>query len=138
MAEREIRKLELENGRVPFDDWFESLGDLRMQAAVDARLARVRAGNFGDHKGVGAGVFELRMNAGPGLRLYYGEHRKQLVILLGGGHTATQTRNIHRAKQLWQNGWDLTNISTRPNHPLPRQVLHTRSQVTQRPKVQTC
>jgi len=39
VTEREIRKLELENGRVPFDDWFESLGDLRMQAAVDARLA---------------------------------------------------------------------------------------------------
>ena len=59
MTEREIRKLELGNGRVPFDDWFESLGDLRMQAAVDARLARVRAGNFGDHKGVGAGVAGL-------------------------------------------------------------------------------
>ena len=77
MTEREIQKLELESGRVPFDDWFESLGDLRMQAAVDARLARVRAGNFGDHKGVGAGIFELRISLGPGLRVYYGEHRKQ-------------------------------------------------------------
>ena len=102
MTEREIQKLELENGRVPFDDWFESLGDLRMQASVDARLARVRAGNFGDHKGVGAGVFELRIHVGPGLRVYYGEHRNQLVILLGGGDKATQTRDINRAKQLWQ------------------------------------
>ena len=102
MTEREIRKLELENGRVPFDDWFESLGDLRMQAAVDARLARVRAGNFGDHRSVGAGVFELRINMGPGLRIYYGEGRKQLVILLGGGDKATQTRDINRARQLWQ------------------------------------
>ena len=102
MTERDIQKLELENGRVPFDDWFESLGDLRMQAAVDARLARVRVGNFGDYKGVGAGVFELRINAGPGLRVYYGEHRKQLVILLGGGDKATQTRDINRTKQLWQ------------------------------------
>ena len=102
MTEREIRKLELESGQVPFDDWFESLRDLRMQAAVDARLARVRAGNFGDHRNVGAGVSEFRINVGPGLRIYYGEHRKQLVILLGGGDKATQTRDINRAKQLWQ------------------------------------
>ena len=102
MAEHEIGKLELENGRVPFDGWFESLGDLKMQAAVDARLARLRTGNFGDHKGVGAGVFELRINAGPGLRVYYGKHGKQLVILLGGGDKSTQTRDINRAKQLWQ------------------------------------
>jgi len=102
VTEREIRKLELESGRVPFDDWFESLGDLRMQAAVDCRLARVRAGNFGDHKGIGAGVSELRINAGPGLRVYYGEHEKRLVILLGGGDKASQTRDINRAKQLWQ------------------------------------
>ena len=102
MAEREIRKLELENGQVPFDDWFESLRDLRMQAAVDSRLARVRAGNFGDRKRVGAGVSELRINVGPGLRVYYGEYGKQLVILLGGGDKATQTRDVNRAKQLWQ------------------------------------
>ena len=102
MTEREIRKLELENGRVPFDDWFEFLGDLRIQAAVDARLAPVRAGNFGDHRSVGAGVFELRINMGPGLRIYYGEGRKQLVILLGGGDKTTQTRDINRARQLWQ------------------------------------
>lgn len=102
MTEREIRKLQLVNGRVPFDDWFESLSDRRMQAAVDARLARIRAGNLGDHKGVGTGVFELRINVGPGLRVCYGEHRKELVILLGGGDKTTQTRDINRAKQLWQ------------------------------------
>jgi putative addiction module killer protein len=102
VAERDIRKLELESGRVPFDDWFESLADLRMQAAVDARLARVRAGNFGDHKGVGAGVSESRIKVGPGLRVYYGEHGGQFVILLGGGDKSTQTRDINRAKQLWQ------------------------------------
>jgi putative addiction module killer protein len=70
MIEREIKKLELQNGLVPFDEWFDSLGDKRMQAAVDARLVRVRAGNFGDCKPVGAGVFELRIVAGPGLRVY--------------------------------------------------------------------
>ena len=74
MIEREIKKLELQNGRVPFDEWFDSLRDRRMQAAVDAWLARVRAGNFGDTKSVGGGVSELRINFGPGLRVYYGLH----------------------------------------------------------------
>lgn len=74
MFEREIKKLELQNGVVPFDQWFDSLGDRRMQAAVDARLARVRAGNFGDCKSVGGDVSELRISFGPGLRVYYALH----------------------------------------------------------------
>lgn len=83
--EREIKKLELQNGLVPFDEWFGSLPDRRMQVAVNARLARVRAGNFGDAKSVSRGVFELRIDLGPGLRLYYGLHGQQVVVLLGGG-----------------------------------------------------
>ena len=58
MIEREIKKLELQNGLVPFDEWFDSLRDLRVRAAVDARLTRIRAGNFGDCKPVGSGVFD--------------------------------------------------------------------------------
>ena len=61
IMERELKKLELENGLVPFDEWFDTLRDRRMQAAVDTRLARVRAGNFGDHKFVG----------GRGIRVAY-------------------------------------------------------------------
>jgi putative addiction module killer protein len=102
MNEREIRKLELQNGLVPFDEWFDSLHDQRMQVAVDARLARVRAGNFGGCKSVGGGVFELRINFGPGLRVYYGLHSRQIVILLGGGDKSSQVRDIRRAQELWQ------------------------------------
>lgn len=102
VIERVIRKLELQNGLVPFDEWFEALHDRKMQATVDARLTRVRAGNFGDCKSVGGGVFELRINLGPGLRIYYGLHGEQVVILLGGGDKRTQTRDIRRAQQLWQ------------------------------------
>jgi putative addiction module killer protein len=100
--ERAIKKLELQNGLVPFDEWFDSLPDRKMQAAVDARLTRVRAGNFGDCKSVGGGVFELRIALGPGLRVYYGLHGQQVVILLGGGDKSTQARDIRRAQQLWQ------------------------------------
>jgi len=102
MIKREIKKLELQNGVVPFDEWFDSLRDQRMQVAVDARLARVRAGNFGDCKSVGGGMFELRIAFGPGLRVYYGRHGQQVVVLLGGGDKRSQSRDIRRAKQLWQ------------------------------------
>lgn len=102
MIAREIKKLELQNGLVPFDEWFDSLRDRKWQTAVDARLARVRAGNFGDHKSVGGGVFELRITLGPGLRVYYGLHGKEVVVLVGGGDKSSQARDIRRAQQLWQ------------------------------------
>ena len=102
MIEREIKKLELENGLVPFDEWFGSLRDQKMQAAVDARLARVRAGNFGDCKSVGDGVFELRIALGPGLRVYYGLHGRKIVVLIGGGDKRSQPRDIRRAQEIWQ------------------------------------
>ena len=102
MIERNIRKIELENGVIPFDEWFESLRDSKMQAAVDTRLARVRAGNFGDHKSVGEGVSELRIQVGPGLRIYYAQHGSEVVVLLGGGDKHTQGRDIRRAQQLWK------------------------------------
>src|SRR5271154_930736 len=102
MLEREIKKLELQNGLVPFDEWFDSLRDMRMQAAVDARLTRVRAGNFGDCKSVGGGVFELRISPGPGLRVYYGMQGLKIVILLSGCDKRGQRRDIQRAQQLWQ------------------------------------
>ncbi len=102
VIEREIKKLELQNGLVPFDEWFDSLRDRKWQAAVDSRLARVRAGNFGDAKSVGGGVFELRIDLGPGLRVYYGLHGRQVVVLLAGGDKRGQARDIRRAQQLWQ------------------------------------
>ena len=102
VTEKEIKKLELQNGLVPFDEWFDSLRDRKMQVAVDARLTRIRAGNFGDCKPVGGGVFELRLALGSGLRVYYGLRGQQVVILLGGGDKSTQTRDIRRAQQLWQ------------------------------------
>jgi putative addiction module killer protein len=100
-TEREILKLALQNGQVPFDVWFLSLRDAGLKSAVDARLARVRAGNFGDHKSVGGGVFELRIDKGPGLRVYFGLRGLKVVVLLGGGDKKTQNRDIARAKALW-------------------------------------
>lgn len=102
VIEREIKKLVLPGGLVPFDEWFDSLRDTKSKVAVDARLARVRAGNFGDCKSVGGGVFELRVALGPGLRVYYGLQGRQIVILLGGGDKRSQSRDIRRAQLLWK------------------------------------
>ncbi len=102
MPERDIQKLQLGNGRVPFDDWYHSLLDKRTRAAVDVRLARVRLGNFGDHRHVGNGVSELKIDFGPGLRVYYGEHARRFVLLLGGGDKSTQERDISTAIKLWK------------------------------------
>jgi putative addiction module killer protein len=102
VIDRDIRKLQLENGCVPFDDWHHSLLDKRMRAAVDVRLARVRLGNFGNHRHVGDGVCELKIDLGPGLRVYYGEDAGKLVLLLGGGDKSTQQRDISAAIKLWK------------------------------------
>jgi putative addiction module killer protein len=61
-----------------------------------------RGGNFGNHKHVGDGVNELKIDIRPGLRVYYGEHEGKLVILLGGGDKSTQQRDINTAIKLWK------------------------------------
>ena len=79
---RRIVTLRLDNGKSPFRDWLDGLQDRYFLRAIDARLTRIRDGNFGDHKSVGEGVFELRIPKGPGLRVYYGLDGDELVTCL--------------------------------------------------------
>ena len=90
-----------EDGRNPFREWLLSLRDAPMRARVRVRLNRVRLGNFGDSRGVGGGVSELRLHLGPGYRVYYGRRGDALVILLCGGDKGTQARDIQRAQAYW-------------------------------------
>ncbi len=101
-APREVIMLETLDGEVPFDEWFEAIRDTSFQTAIDARLARLEDGNFGDHKSVGEGVFELRIAKGPGLRVYYGLDGPKIVVLIGGGDKRTQNKDIGRAQKLWK------------------------------------
>lgn len=87
---------------MPFEAWLEELADKRAVARVLARLARVRLGNLGDCKAVGQGVSELRVDYGPGYRVYFGQQGRTLVVLLCGGDKRTQARDIRLAKQFWQ------------------------------------
>ena len=89
------------DGRQPFREWLNTLGDRRALAKIDARITRRRAGLKGDWKGVGEGVQELRIDFGPGYRLYIGQDGTQLFLLLCGGDKGSQSADIEKAKAYW-------------------------------------
>lgn len=86
----------------PFTNWFNALKDTRTQARIDARLARVEAGNLGEYKSVGDGVFELRLDFGKGFRLYFGNIGSTILVLLTGGTKEQQSADIARAQDFWR------------------------------------
>lgn len=83
-----------------FTDWIGNLRDLRAVARIDARIGRLRLGNFGDVKSVGGGVSELRIDYGPGYRVYFTRQSEVVVLLLCGGDKGSQARDIMLAKML--------------------------------------
>lgn len=83
--------------------WLDGLRDIRGRARVLARVERLAAGNPGDAEAVGEGVSELRINYGPGYRVYYKQQGRELVILLAGGDKSSQTRDIKTALRLARN-----------------------------------
>jgi putative addiction module killer protein len=87
-------------GSSPFADWFQSL-DAVAGARVTTAIGRLELGNFSNVKGVGAGVFEYRIDFGPGHRVYFGRDGEALVILLGGGTKKRQDRDIATAQERW-------------------------------------
>jgi putative addiction module killer protein len=88
------------NGRCPFAEWFAKLNK-EAAAKVSIVLERMAAGNFGDHKAVGQGVSERRINFGPGYRLYFGREGNTLVVLVGGGSKSRQEADIKAAQEAW-------------------------------------
>jgi putative addiction module killer protein len=99
---KEIVAFRAKDGQVPFEEWLDDLNDKKAVARILARLARVRQGNLGDWKSVGEGVSELRVDYGPGYRVYFGQKGQTLVVLLCGGDKRTQDRDIRLAKLYWQ------------------------------------
>jgi putative addiction module killer protein len=86
-----------------FKMWIRGLKDRITQAIISARIRRISTGNFGDSKSVGSGIFELRIDYGPGFRVYFTKRGQEIVILLCGGNKSTQRRDIETAKQIAQN-----------------------------------
>ncbi|NUM49402.1 MAG: type II toxin-antitoxin system RelE/ParE family toxin [Anaerolineales bacterium] len=80
-----------------YAQWFSSLRDRQARARIDVRIRRLSLGNPGDVKPVGGGVSELRIDYGPGYRIYFTQRGQQLIILLVGGDKRTQTQDIQTA-----------------------------------------
>ena len=87
--------------RSPYAKWFGSL-DAPAAAKVTAALLRMEQENFSNVKGVGGGVFEYRIDFGPGYRVYFGKDGEALIILLGGGTKKRQQKDVETAHTLWQ------------------------------------
>lgn len=93
----EIRKTDV------YVKWLDSLRDVRARARILVRVERLAAGNPGDVEPVGEGVLELRIDYGPGYRVYYKKQDRRIVILLAGGDKRTQTNDIKMALRLARN-----------------------------------
>jgi putative addiction module killer protein len=83
--------------------WFDRLRDERARARIDARILRLSLGNPGDSKGVGGGVSELRIDYGPGYRVYFTRRGNMIIVLLCGGDKGSQSEDIARAHTFAEN-----------------------------------
>lgn len=102
MAAVEVREYQTGAGKAPMSEWLAGLRDAEARARIVSRLDRLRAGLLGDWKGVGEGVCELRIDYGPGYRVYYAQDGKALILLLCGGDKRTQAKDIEQAHEYWK------------------------------------
>ena len=98
----EIRRYRTAEGREPFTEWLSGLRDRQARARVLIRLERLELGNVGDCKFVGGGVSELRIDWGPGYRVYFGRDGQTVIVLICGGDKRKQDADIKKAVELWQ------------------------------------
>ena len=91
----------VESGKSPFADWFNALNAVTA-ARVDKYVRRLETGNFSSAKSLREGVFELKMDFGPGYRVYFGRDGKTIIILLGGGSKRRQSADIAAAIERWK------------------------------------
>lgn len=99
--ERAVRYYVKASGACPFAEWRDKISDKRAKAAIDARIARLRSGNFSDSKPIGGSASESRIDFGPGYRIYYGVDGHGLILLLGGTKSS-QSKDIENAKEFWR------------------------------------
>ena len=97
----EVREYIDTEGRSPYARWFNRL-NIQAAAKVATALVRMERGNLSNTKGVGGGVFECRINFGPGYRVYFGKDGDALIILLGGGTKNRQQNYINATRDLWR------------------------------------
>ncbi len=101
MSKVELLEYVSDDGKNTFRTWLRKLKDGTARARIRVRLNRVRLGNFGDCKSVGQGVSELRIDDGPGYRVYFGKSGAVVVLLLCGGTKQSQAKDIRKAHKYW-------------------------------------
>ena len=89
------------DGRIPYRQWLDTVTDAVAFAAILSRTDRLKRGLFGDCEPVGESVWELRIDTGPGYRVYYARSGRRILLLLCGGDKRKQTADIKRAKEYW-------------------------------------
>lgn len=98
----EIRHYIDGSGRDHFAEWRMKVRDIKARIAIDRRIMRMELGNFGDHKPIRDGVWELRVDVGPGYRVYYAKMASTIILLLCGGDKRRQSEDIERACEYWR------------------------------------
>jgi putative addiction module killer protein len=96
---RQRMNYEMEDGGCPFEEWLDALKDVKARAIIRVRLDRLSVGHFGEHHSVGEGVWELVIDYGPGYRVYYGECKGYVVLILLGGTKRRQDGDIKIAQK---------------------------------------
>jgi putative addiction module killer protein len=102
MAALEIRQYQTGDGRIPVADWLDNLRDRAARLRVLARMDRLTEGLRGDWKSLGGGIYELRVDYGPGYRVYYAQDGTVVILLLCGGTKRTQANDIEKARAYWK------------------------------------
>ena len=97
-----ILRYQTVTGRSPLAEWLDGLADRQARTRIFGRLDRLSAGLLGDWKSVGGGVCELRVDHGPGYRVYFGQEGNTLILLLCGGTKRTQAKDIEKAHAYWK------------------------------------
>ena len=105
----EIKHYITGDGRDVFEDWRDKVKDSKAKIAIDRRIYRAELGNFGDHKPCREGVWELRIDVGPGYRVYYARAGQTVVLLLCGGIKRSQDADISKACEYWKD-WQRSNV----------------------------
>lgn len=98
----EVREYQTAEGKTPVTTWLAGLREAKARSLIVARLDRLKVGLFGDWKSVGEGVCELRIDYGPGYRVYYAQDGRKLVLLLCAGDKQTQAKDIKQAHAYWK------------------------------------
>ena len=115
----EILRYLTSSGDDVIGEWLSRLGDARTRAKIETRFARLAAGNLGDCKALKGGLFELRIDWGPGYRVYFAMVSRTIILLLSGGDKSTQRTDIRRASDRWNDYKRRTEHEAKKNKHLP-------------------